>query len=73
MRLTVFNNGCDSIADVHDLAKFTQLNYTGFQKIIKKHDVCAKISRLIIFRPDLNYIETNGLDTQTYICGAAQC
>jgi len=32
----------DIIADVHDLAKFTQLNYTGFQKIIKKHDVCAR-------------------------------
>lgn len=31
----------DIIADVHDLAKFTQLNYTGFQKIIKKHDVCG--------------------------------
>lgn len=31
----------DIIADVHDLAKFTQLNYTGFQKIIKKHDVCS--------------------------------
>jgi SPX domain protein involved in polyphosphate accumulation len=31
----------DIIADVHDLARFTQLNYTGFQKIIKKHDVCA--------------------------------
>ena len=31
----------DVIADVHDLAKFTQLNYTGFQKIIKKHDVSA--------------------------------
>lgn len=31
----------DIIADVHDLAKFTQLNYTGFQKIIKKHDVRA--------------------------------
>jgi SPX domain protein involved in polyphosphate accumulation len=30
----------DIIADVHDLAKFTQLNYTGFQKILKKHDVC---------------------------------
>jgi SPX domain protein involved in polyphosphate accumulation len=29
----------DIIADVHDLAKFVQLNYTGFQKIIKKHDV----------------------------------
>lgn len=28
----------DIIADVHDLAKFTQLNYTGFQKIVKKHD-----------------------------------
>ena len=31
------------IADVHDLAKFTQLNYTGFQKIIKKHDVRHKL------------------------------
>jgi SPX domain protein involved in polyphosphate accumulation len=29
----------DIIADVHDLAKFVSLNYTGFQKIIKKHDV----------------------------------
>lgn len=29
------------IADVHDLAKFTRLNYTGFLKIIKKHDVCG--------------------------------
>ncbi|CAG8716590.1 15421_t:CDS:2, partial [Racocetra fulgida] len=26
------------IADVHDLAKFTRLNYSGFLKIIKKHD-----------------------------------
>ena len=32
----------DIIAEVHDLAKFTQLNYTGFQKIIKKHDVCLR-------------------------------
>ncbi|KAJ6028063.1 Vacuolar transporter chaperone (Vtc4) [Penicillium herquei] len=32
----------DIIADVHDLAKFTQLNYTGFQKIIKKHDKQTK-------------------------------
>ncbi|KAF2495587.1 SPX-domain-containing protein [Lophium mytilinum] len=32
----------DIIADVHDLAKFTQLNYTGFQKIIKKHDKTTK-------------------------------
>lgn len=33
----------DIIADVHDLAKFVQLNYTGFYKIIKKHDVCPYI------------------------------
>lgn len=32
----------DIIADVHDLAKFVQLNYTGFYKIIKKHDVRLK-------------------------------
>ncbi|RAL60381.1 hypothetical protein DID88_000157 [Monilinia fructigena] len=32
----------DIIADVHDLAKFVQLNYTGFQKIIKKHDKTTK-------------------------------
>lgn len=37
----------DIIADVHDLAKFTQLNYTGFQKIIKKHDVSFKCAPLI--------------------------
>ncbi|KAI6085396.1 SPX-domain-containing protein [Hypoxylon rubiginosum] len=28
----------DIIADVHDLAKYVQVNYTGFYKIIKKHD-----------------------------------
>ncbi|WEW57986.1 vacuolar transporter chaperone [Emydomyces testavorans] len=32
----------DIIADVHDLAKYTKLNYTGFQKIIKKHDKQTK-------------------------------
>lgn len=35
----------DIIADVHDLAKFAQLNYTGFQKIIKKHD---KVTRWVL-------------------------
>jgi SPX domain protein involved in polyphosphate accumulation len=34
----------DIIADVHDLAKFVQVNYTGFYKIIKKHDVCLHLS-----------------------------
>ncbi|SPO00796.1 probable VTC4 - Protein controls Sec18p/NSF-dependent priming of SNAREs and HOPS [Cephalotrichum gorgonifer] len=28
----------DIITDVHDLAKFVQVNYTGFYKIVKKHD-----------------------------------
>jgi SPX domain protein involved in polyphosphate accumulation len=27
------------VADVHDLALFTKLNFTGFIKIVKKHDV----------------------------------
>ena len=27
------------VADVHDLALFTNLNFTGFIKIVKKHDV----------------------------------
>ena len=40
----------DIIADVHDLANFTTLNYTGFQKIIKKHDV----RHYHIFRCDLH-------------------
>lgn len=37
----------DIIADVHDLAKFVQVNYTGFYKIIKKHDV----SQLLLHSP----------------------
>lgn len=41
----------DIIADVHDLAKFTQLNYTGFQKIIKKHDVGS--GYLLVYATDL--------------------
>lgn len=27
------------VADVHDLALYTKLNFTGFVKIVKKHDV----------------------------------
>jgi len=29
------------VADVHDLALFTKLNFTGFIKIVKKHDVSS--------------------------------
>ncbi len=44
----------DVIADVHDLAKFTQLNYTGFQKIIKKHDKQTGWNLRPIFAARLN-------------------
>ncbi|ODV59516.1 Vtc4p [Ascoidea rubescens DSM 1968] len=43
----------DIIADVHDLAKFTRLNYTGFQKIIKKHD---KVTSRNLSENDLKFI-----------------
>ncbi|KAK9480973.1 VTC domain-containing protein [Lipomyces japonicus] len=42
------------LSDVHDLAKFTQLNYTGFQKIIKKHDKVTKWILKPIFAARLN-------------------
>lgn len=44
----------DIIADVHDLAKFTRLNYTGFQKIIKKHDKTTKFTLKPVFQARLN-------------------
>lgn len=48
----------DIIADVHDLAKFVQLNYTGFYKIIKKHDVSCLL--LNIFAT-LTFVENDRL------------
>ncbi|RIA98427.1 VTC domain-containing protein [Glomus cerebriforme] len=42
------------IADVHDLAKFTRLNYTGFLKIIKKHDKQTKWVLKPMFMARLN-------------------
>ena len=44
----------DIIADVNDLAKFTQLNYTGFQKIIKKHDKMTRWHLKPVFAARLN-------------------
>ncbi|KAG7193152.1 vacuolar transporter chaperone [Scheffersomyces spartinae] len=44
----------DIIADVHDLAKYTRLNYTGFQKIVKKHDKTTKFNLKPIFQVRLN-------------------
>lgn len=42
------------IADVHDLAKFSRLNYTGFQKIVKKHDKVTGFTLKPIFHVRLN-------------------
>ncbi|SCU82578.1 LAME_0C01860g1_1 [Lachancea meyersii CBS 8951] len=44
----------DIIADVHDLAKFSRLNYTGFQKIIKKHDKKTKFILRPVFQVRLD-------------------
>lgn len=44
----------DIIADVHDLAKFSRLNYTGFQKIIKKHDKLTNFILKPIFQVRLD-------------------
>lgn len=38
------------VADVHDLALFTKLNFTGFQKIVKKHDVSILLLLLVCCR-----------------------
>ncbi|GMG23681.1 unnamed protein product [Aspergillus oryzae] len=52
----------DIIADVHDLAKFTQLNYTGFQKIIKKHDHLP----VLVFNPQKEFEEEDTAITSIY-------
>lgn len=64
----------DIIADVHDLAKFTQLNYTGFQKIVKKHDVrcCVSGSWYAVLANSSHLIETNRLVSETGLCRTAQ-
>ncbi|KDQ14895.1 hypothetical protein BOTBODRAFT_32261 [Botryobasidium botryosum FD-172 SS1] len=40
------------VADVHDLALFTKLNFTGFVKIVKKHDKQTKLSLKTTFIQD---------------------
>jgi len=60
----------DIIADVHDLAKFVQLNYTGFQKIIKKHDVGEKL--LGEEGDKLTVLENYSMDAQASLCYEAE-
>lgn len=52
------------VADVHDLALFTKLNFTGFIKIVKKHDVrCLEMCSLFFFGTDENRNPTLYLET----------
>ncbi|VUG19448.1 VTC4 [Brettanomyces bruxellensis] len=44
----------DIISDVYDLNTFTQLNYTGFQKILKKHDKQTKYTLKPIYQTRLD-------------------
>jgi SPX domain protein involved in polyphosphate accumulation len=48
----------ETTAEVNDLAKFVQLNYTGFQKIIKKHDV--SLISCLVGRADNGRNKRNG-------------
>lgn len=43
------------VADVHDLALYTKLNFTGFVKIVKKHDKQTKLTLKRTFAQD--YLE----------------
>ncbi|KAI8373587.1 VTC domain-containing protein [Choanephora cucurbitarum] len=49
--------------DVNDLAKFTRLNYIGFQKIIKKHDKWTELNLKQDFIPQLR---SRPLDKQRF-------
>jgi SPX domain protein involved in polyphosphate accumulation len=62
----------DIIADVHDLAKFTQLNYTGFQKIIKKHDVCFPSNFRVGPQIANNRTERNSMVPQAGFCDTSE-
>lgn len=51
---TVMNDALTEVLfDVNDLAKFTRLNYIGFQKIIKKHDKWTGLCLMQDFIPQL--------------------
>ena len=52
------------IADVHDLALFTKLNYTGFLKIVKKHD--KQTGRLLRKEFVQHYLSTRPFYKENY-------
>ncbi|WFD31789.1 vacuolar transporter chaperone [Malassezia sp. CBS 17886] len=52
------------IADVHDLALYTKLNYTGFLKIVKKHD--KQTGRLLRKEFVQHYLSTRPFYKENY-------
>ena len=52
------------VADVHDLALFTKLNFTGFVKIVKKHDKLTGWSLKETFNKD--YLENHPFYRMNY-------
>ena len=57
-------NLANVIADVHDLALFTKLNYTGFLKIVKKHD--KQTDRLLRKEFVQHYLSTRPFYKENY-------
>lgn len=55
------------VADVHDLALYTKLNFTGFMKIVKKHDVSDVLFALRPSLIPLDHAESHRLHIETRI------
>ncbi|EIW73499.1 hypothetical protein TREMEDRAFT_59673 [Tremella mesenterica DSM 1558] len=52
------------VADVHDLSLFTKLNFTGFIKIVKKHDKITGFALKPVFTKD--FLETHPFYKMNY-------
>lgn len=63
------------VADVHDLALFTKLNFTGFIKIVKKHDVrsplppplACSVGTFLTDKRDVLILETYRVQSEKHI------
>ncbi|KAI8074912.1 VTC domain-containing protein [Gongronella butleri] len=53
----------DILMDLNDLAKFTRLNFMGFQKLIKKHDKYTNMNRQQLL---VDIVRTKSLDRQRF-------
>jgi SPX domain protein involved in polyphosphate accumulation len=61
------------VADVHDLALYTKLNFTGFMKIVKKHDVSEVRCTYVLKLTPLDLAESDRLHLEARIqCGLSR-